>query len=215
MDAHERDTRYVQTFLARVGEVWRGEPDTRFGQFVSNIVWVFPDRVDTDPGAGDISDEGFLRALEASVADRRKRREELERKRREGREDPVDPRIMEGVKQTQRTYDRWALERFGRIGRDPARIGPFLSVLGQAWLERPDLRFGELIAGVLPRGVDPDDPDRRVGGGLRGLRIIEDDAFLELLEHRGVLSAEEISERYVHRGPLGDLLEGLESPDER
>jgi hypothetical protein len=61
---------------------------------------------------------------------------------------------MRVVERTIATYDRWALKTFGRVGRDPARIGPFLRSLGQIWLEHPDLRFGELVcSGPYEDGV--------------------------------------------------------------
>jgi hypothetical protein len=53
--------------------------------------------------------------------------------------------MEQSVLRTIATYDRWALKTFGRVGRDPARSGPFLRSLGQIWLEHPDLRFGELV----------------------------------------------------------------------
>jgi hypothetical protein len=121
--------------------------------------------------------------------------------------DPTRRAILDEL--TER-YSKWALQTFGRIERDPARIEPFLRYLGRAWLGHAESRFGELACSSFPLEVNPDDPRRWFS---RGLQLIEDDLFLKLLDHPGAVSGREISERYVHRGPLGDLLDRLEPPD--
>ncbi|WP_005031496.1 DUF1040 family protein [Holophaga foetida] len=58
-------------------------------------------------------------------------------------------------------------------GRDPARMGPLLEVLGQVWARNPDLRLGQLLCGLNTM----DRPER-------DLFYLEDDVLLELLQRQ-------------------------------
>ena len=185
-EAPRRDPVYIEAFLVRFASTWHEHPDSRFGQVVSNV-------------AGDrplmrTSDEEFTAALdewdEAWEAQR------AERAR--GTAEPARREIVEGVRRTQEAYDRWALETFGRVGRDPARIEPFLARFGEAWAARPEMAFCELV--------------RTIGGP--SLRLLEEDAFLFLIDHPGSLTTEAIEASYTYRGPLGDLLRRLEAHEE-
>jgi hypothetical protein len=98
------------------------------------------------------------------------------------------------------------LETFGRLGRDPARIGPFLRSLGQIGLEDLDLVFGELVCSGLPLEADPERRGRR---SRVGLPFLEEDEFLRLLREPGTSSGEEIYQAYASHGPLGDLMDRL------
>jgi hypothetical protein len=71
---------------------------------------------------------------------------------------------------TQRGWERAALSEFGRIGRDPERMTPFLQRLGEVWKEHAGMRFIELVARVA--SMPP---------GLR-LTLTEEPGFLEHLE---------------------------------
>lgn len=102
------------------------------------------------------------------------------------------------------------METFGRIGRDPARIGPFLAFLGAAWVERAERSFGQLVCAAFPVAADPDDPTRRFP---RGLQLVEEDMFLKLLDRPSTASAEDIEDLYTRRGPLGDFLKRLDPPE--
>jgi hypothetical protein len=51
-----------------------------------------------------------------------------------------------------RTNDMWArlaMKKYGRVGRDPARIEPFLRYFEAVWERHPQTRFGELVSDVL------------------------------------------------------------------
>lgn len=37
------------------------------------------------------------------------------------------------------------------MARDPDRIAPFLAAVEALWRRYPDMRFGQLVANVLPR----------------------------------------------------------------
>jgi hypothetical protein len=64
-----------------------------------------------------------------------------------------------------------ALQRFGRIGRDPDRMPEVIERVGRAWKRRPWLRFGELLCSVAPAEVEH----------RPNLFALEDDRFLEML----------------------------------
>jgi hypothetical protein len=115
-----------------------------------------------------------------------------------GTAEPARPEIVEGVRRTQEAYNRWAMRTFGRIGRDPARIAPFLARFAEEWAGRPQMAFCELVRTISG-------PD---------LRLLEEDAFLFLIDHPGSLSAEAIEASYTYRGPLGDLLRRIESHED-
>lgn len=114
--------------------------------------------------------------------------------------------MEQSVQRTIAMYDGWALKTFGRVGRDPARITPFLRSLAQIWLERPNLRFGELVCSGLPIEADPERPGRR---SRVGLPFLEEDEFLRLLRKPGGSSGEEIYQAYASRGPLGELMDRI------
>jgi hypothetical protein len=194
----DRDAGYVDKFLDRVADSWIDQPDQRFGQFIRNVVRCSHDRSGRRRGPDEvdrITDEAFLLVLDESDEQMRRWREEAERRRRGELEEPVvDHRgcglwghlspearkeaMEQSVRRTIAMYDRWALKTFGRVGRDPARIGPFLRSLGQIWLEHTDLRFGELVCSGLPLEPDPERPGRR---SRVGLPFLEEDEFLRLL----------------------------------
>ena len=222
----DRDASYVEKFLDRVAASWRDQPDQRFGQFVRNVARCSHDRSGRRRGPDEverITDEAFLLALDESDEQIRRWQEEAKRRRRGELEEPVvDQRgrglcghlspegrkeaMEQSVQRTIAVYDKWALKTFGRVGRDPARIGPFLRSFGQIWLEHPDLRFGELVCSGLPLEADPERTGRR---SRVGLPFLEEDEFLRLLRKPGSSSGEEIYRTYASHGPLGDLLDRL------
>jgi hypothetical protein len=55
------------------------------------------------------------------------------------------PHEIDAAIRDQRMWETLALERYGRIGRDPARIRPFLDRFAQRWGTYPTRRFGELL----------------------------------------------------------------------
>lgn len=182
----ERDESYIEAYLARFASTWREHPDSRFGQLVSNV-------------AGDrplmrTSDEQFLTALDEWDEAWEAQKAERARTPRE----PVERWIAEGARRTNEQYRAWALRTFGRVGRDPARIEPFLSRFAEAWAERPQVAFCELV--------------RSVGGP--NLRLVEEETFRFLLDNPDSISAEAIEASYTYRGPLGDLLREIESHGE-
>lgn len=76
----------------------------RFGQFVANVVrsshdWSGRER-DLEE-VEEISDEEFLAALDEWNQRVREHRDERERRRRQGLEEPRDPKLLRGVRQTQ------------------------------------------------------------------------------------------------------------------
>lgn len=222
----DRDAGYVEKFLDRVADSWRDQPDQRFGQFVRDVARCSHDRSGRRRGPNEvdrITDEAFLLALDESDEQIRRWQEQAKRRRRGELEEPVvDDRgrglwghlspearkeaMEESVQRTIAMYDGWALKTFGRVGRDPARIGPFLRSLGQIWLEHPDLRFGELVCSGLPLEADPERPGRR---SRVGLAFLEEDELLRLLREPGGSSGEEIYQAYASRGPLGDLMDRI------
>lgn len=225
-DSGDRDVSYVEKFLDRVADSWTDQPDQRFGQFVGNVTRCSHDRSGRRRGPEEvelITDGAFLLALDESDEQMRRWQQEAERQRREELKEPVVDHRGRGLwgrlspearkeameQSAQRTiamYDSWALKTFGRVGRDPARIGPFLGSLGQIWLENPNLRFGELVCSGLPLEADPERPGRR---SRVGLPFLEEDEFLRLLREPGSHSGEEIYQAYASRGPLGDLVDRI------
>lgn len=197
----------VTALLDRLSASWLDDPDSRFGQLVVNVVRTFRDADGRSMSLFEISDEKFLMALDAWDEDHRRRREGA---RREGPDRPPDPALLEIVGRTTEAYSEWSLQSFGRMGRDPARIGPFLDYVGRVWLERADLRFGELVCSAMPEQTDHEQPDRSFPSALQ---LVEEAALLRLLDG-GPISASEITDAYLNRGPLGDLLKRLESPNE-
>jgi len=111
------------------------------------------------------------------------------------------------VQGTKAQYDRWALAKFGRIGRDPARIGPFLEAFGDAWQEHHERQFGEMVMSAIPVSENPEQPGQFARAGLR---LVEDDLYLELLNDPQAASSDGIYEAYVYQGPLGGPLEEVE-----
>lgn len=202
----QRDGSYVETFLGRLEASWRAEPDQRFGQFVGNVVrfsHASTGRLRELANVEEINDQEFLLALDEWDEYLPKAREAAERQQREAPGERIDPMFEEGVRQTIAVYDRWALKTFGRIGRDPARIQPFLQSFAQIWLKHVALGFGQLVCSGLPIEPDPDRPERLTRVGLQ---FLEEDEFLNLLHNPGSRSAHEIYQVYARRGPLGNLL---------
>jgi len=204
----ERDAHFIESFLARVARVWTLGPDQRFGQFISNVSGHHRDPDGSEVAVADITDDDFSRTLDKSEADTLRRQKEFEL----GEREPVKPEIARAVRVNQQQYDRWAMRTFGRVGRDPARIGPFLHRFGEVWAEHPERRFGEMVLSAIPLSEHPEEPGRFVRAGLR---LVEDDSYLELLSNPEALSNDDVYERYMYRGPLGDLLDKVEDGQRR
>jgi hypothetical protein len=58
------------------------------------------------------------------------------------------PHEIDAAIRDQAMWERLALDRYGRIGRDPARIRPFLDRFAERWGAYPTRRFGEFISEV-------------------------------------------------------------------
>jgi hypothetical protein len=154
-----RDRQYIETFMARVGEAWRADPDSRFGQLTSNISRLANKSNARFDGLEEVSDLAFLHSLDRREREIAKASEESKRNAR-----PPDAVFDALVYATKVDYDRWALNEFGRIGRDPARIGPFIERWSEFWNEHSEHRFGELLIEVLP----PRPGSGRHGPHMRG-----------------------------------------------
>jgi hypothetical protein len=104
----------------------------------------------------------------------------LEEERRHPDRRPADPRVppeggdpsldWEALRAADDGFAKWAMEKYGRVGRDPERIGPFLARVGEAWGRHPELRFGQLAIEVVR--------SRRADYPMAGP---EEDEFLKLL----------------------------------
>jgi hypothetical protein len=108
--------------------------------------------------------------------------------------EPANPRHTALAARTNEEYRRWAQETFGRIGRDPARIEPFLARLGEVWLRQAKLSFCSLVCVTVPSG----------------LQLVGEPTFLQLLDAPGSMDYDTISDMNTSQGPLGDLLRSLE-----
>ena len=202
-----RDPAYIGKFLAQLETGWLEDPDSRFGQFVSNVTRRAFRKPNHPPDLETVTDDQFLEALAASRRDLRGRGETPEREGEMAK--PIDPRIAETVRDTSRQYDRWAMQTFGRIGRDPNRIHPFLGRFALAWGRRSDLAFCVFVLSLAPLEVHPERPGEKVRVGLR---FLEEDDFLELMERPGSLTGDAVERSYTERGPLGSLIRRLKPP---
>jgi hypothetical protein len=203
-----RDKNYIDGFLTPVARLWALDPDSRFGQFVSNVARQHCAADSSNVAVEGVDDDDFLLALNEFEEDTRRGREEFQRTPDEPSPRPELARL---VRQTQQMYDDWALETFGRIGRDPDRIVPFLHRFGEAWCEHPERSFGAMVLSVVPLSENPDEPGRFARAGLR---LIEDEPYLELLDDPNATSGRDIIDAYTYRGPLGDILDVVEGRHE-